>query len=122
MMSINASGEMYLESILVLSKTKSAVRSIDIAEHMNFSKPSVSRAVGILKRNGYIEIDPNGHITLTNEGLSLAQNVFERHTVISRMLVMLGVDEQTAAEDACKIEHVISQRSFEALKKYLENV
>ena len=118
-MALKPSGEMYLESIFVLSKTKSAVRSIDIAEHMNFSKPSVSRAVGLLKEQNYIAVDKDGHITLTEEGLKLSQKIYERHTVLSKALTALGVDEETAAADACKIEHVISDQSFEALKEYL---
>ena len=118
-MALKPSGEMYLESIFVLSKTKSAVRSIDIAEHMNFSKPSISRAVGLLKEQNYIAVDKDGYITLTEEGLALSQKIYERHTVLSKALIALGVDEETAAADACKMEHVISDKSFEALKKYL---
>lgn len=118
-MTLKASGEMYLESIFVLSKTKSSVRSIDIADHMNFSKPSVSRAVGLLKEDGYITVDKDGHITLTANGLERAQKIYERHTVLSQTLIALGVDEETAADDACRIEHVISDKSFEALKNYL---
>ena len=118
-MALKPSGEMYLESIFVLSKTKSAVRSIDIAEHMNFSKPSVSRAVGLLKEQNYIAVDKDGYITLTEEGLALSQKIYERHTVLSKALIALGVDEETAAVDACKMEHVISDKSFEALKEYL---
>jgi len=121
-MALKPSGEMYLESIYVLSKTKSAVRSIDIAEHMNFSKPSVSRAVGLLKEENYIVVDKDGHITLTEDGLKFAKKIYERHTVLSQALVALGVDEETAAADACKIEHVISDESFEALKKYLKDI
>lgn len=120
-MALKASGEMYLESIYVLSKTKSSVRSIDVAEHMNFSKPSVSRGVGLLKEQNYITVDKDGHITLTADGLLLAQKIYERHTILTKALVVLGVDEETAAEDACKIEHVISDESFAALKKRLEN-
>ncbi len=119
-MSLKPSGEMYLETIYMLLSQKNEVRSIDIAEHMNFSKPSVSRAVGRLKEDGYIVINDNGYITLTAEGLLLAQKIYERHTVLSKVLVMLGVDEQTAAEDACQIEHVISDKSFEALKNHIE--
>lgn len=121
-MALKPSGEMYLESIYVLTKTKSAVRSIDIAEHMNFSKPSVSRAVGLLKEENYIAVDKDGHITLTEDGLKFAKKIYERHTVLSQALVALGVDEETAAADACKIEHVISDESFEALKKYLKDI
>lgn len=119
-MVLQASGEMYLESIYVLSQTKAAVRSIDIAEYMNFSKPSVSRGVGILKKENYINVDGDGYITLTESGLELAKKIYERHTVLSRALVMLGVDSETAAEDACKIEHVISDSSFEALKRHMD--
>ena len=120
-MALQPSGEMYLETIHVLSKEKSAVRSIDIAEYMNYSKPSVSRAVSRLKEEGCIEVDSLGHITLTEQGLALAQKIYERHTILSRILMMLGVDAETAAEDACKIEHVISDKSFESLKKHIEN-
>lgn len=117
-MSLKESGEMYLESIFVLCHTKSPVRSIDIAEYMNFSKPSISRAVGLLKKDGYIEVDKDGYITLTDEGTAVANKIFERHTVLSNVLIALGVDEKTAAEDACKIEHVISDKSFEAIKNH----
>lgn len=120
-MSLKPSGEMYLETIYVLSKEKTEVHSVDIAEHMNYSKPSVSRAVGQLKSHAYISIDKHGHITLTETGLALAKKIYERHTVLSGVLVMLGVDEQTAAEDACKIEHVISDKTFEALKHHIES-
>lgn len=119
-MSLKESGEMYLESIYVLYSANPTVRSIDIAEYMNFSKPSISRAVGLLKKDGYINVDKDGYITLTDEGNAVAKKIFERHTVISGILVSLGVDEKTAAEDACKIEHVISDESFEAIKKYAD--
>ena len=119
-MPLKPSGEMYLETIYVLTKEKSSVRSIDIAEHMGFSKPSVSRAVAHLKEEKFIVVDEFGYITLTEDGLSLAQMIYERHTVLTRVLMMLGVDEVTASEDACKIEHVISETSFETLKKYME--
>ncbi len=121
-MSLKESGEMYLECIYVLNKDKGAVRSIDIADYMNYSKPSVSRAVGLLKKREYIEVDKNGYITLTEQGKALAQNIFERHTVLTTVLTAIGVDEQTAAEDACRIEHVISEKSFNAMKKYIENL
>lgn len=112
------SGEMYLESIYVLCSTKPAVRSIDVAEHMNFSKPSVSRAVGLLKKDGYIEVDKDGYISLTQAGKDMANKIFERHTVLTKMLVSLGVDEKIASEDACRMEHVISDTSFLAMKKH----
>ena len=119
-MSLNESGEMYLESIYVLCKKKSSVRSIDVAEYMNYTKPSVSRGVGLLKKQGYITVDEDGYITLTETGIERAQKIYERHTVLTKILVFLGVDEETAAEDACRIEHVISDKSFEALKKHTE--
>ena len=119
-MSIQKSGEMYLETIYVLSKKSNDVRSLDIAEHMSFSKPSVSRAVKLLKNDGYILIDGDGYITLTDSGKEIAQKIYERHTMITNMLILLGVDEKTASEDACKIEHDISDASFEAIKMYFE--
>jgi len=115
---VKESGEMYLESIYVLCSSKPAVRSIDVAEHMNFSKPSVSRAVGLLKKDGYIEVDKDGYITLTQEGKDMANKIFERHTVLTKMLISLGVDEETAAEEACRMEHVISDTTFNAMKKH----
>ncbi|NLT52934.1 MAG: metal-dependent transcriptional regulator [Ignavibacteria bacterium] len=120
-MALKHSGEMYLETIYVLSKTKSSVRSIDVAEYMNYSKPSVSRGIGILKKEQYITVDHDGSISLTDTGLLLAQKIYERHTVLSKILMMLGVDEKTAIEDACKIEHDISDKSFKALKKHIED-
>lgn len=120
-MSLKPSGEMYLETIYVLSKEKGEVRSIDIAERMNFSKPSVSRAVGLLKDQNFIIIDEKGYITLTEEGICIAKKIYERHTVLSKAMIMLGVDEATACDDACKIEHVISDKSFEAIKKHMKN-
>ena len=118
-MHLQESGEMYLETIYVLCKKKTSVRSIDIAEYMNYSKPSVSRAVGNLKKENYITVDKDGFITLTDAGKQIAEKIFERHTVLSKILMMLGVDEQTATEDACKIEHVISNKSFETIKKHI---
>ncbi|MBQ2662342.1 MAG: metal-dependent transcriptional regulator [Clostridia bacterium] len=120
-MGLKPSGEMYLETIYVLSQMKSCVRSVDIAEHMNFTKPSVSRAVGILKKENYISVDNDGYINFTDEGLKLAQKIYERHTVLSELLMLLGVDKETASEDACKIEHVISDKSFETLKKHMKD-
>ncbi len=119
-MSLLESGEMYLETILVLSQKKKAVRSIDVAEEMSFSKPSVSRAMGILKSNGYIEIDTLGHITLTDLGKAAAERIYERHRILSEILMRLGVDEKTATEDACKMEHYISDTSFAAIKEHLK--
>ncbi len=114
------SGEMYLESIYLLCKTKGSVRSIDVAEHMNYSKPSVSRAVHSLKNSGYINLDKEGYITLTELGQKTAENIFERHTVLTNTLISLGVDKETASEDACRMEHIISDTTLEAMKKYLE--
>ena len=112
------SGEMYLETILVLSKKGAPVRSLDVAKHLNVSKPSVSRAMGILKNGEYIVIDEQGYITLTAEGSKIAKKIYERHVVISELLMELGVDMKTAEEDACRIEHVISDKTFRALKKH----
>lgn len=119
-MALHESAEMYLETIYVLSQRNTNVRSIDIAEHMSYSKPSISRAVGLLKQGGYIAVDSDGFITLTDTGLGVAKKIFERHTVVSQLLIRLGVSEETAAEDACKIEHVISDETFNAVKKYLD--
>ena len=119
-MSIHESGEMYLETIHVLLKKNGAVRSVDVSEHMGYSKPSVSRAVGLLKRNGYILVDEDGYITLTDAGEQVAQKIYERHTILSTLLVALGVDPAVAAEDACRMEHAISDESFEAIKRHLE--
>ncbi len=110
---------MYLETILVLLREKGAVRSLDVAEHMGFSKPSVSRAVGILKRGEYILVDRDGFITLTDSGMEIASKIYERHTLLTAFLVRLGVDEKTAAEDACKLEHNISDKSFSAIKRHV---
>lgn len=115
------SGEMYLESIYVLCSQKSAVRSVDVAEHMNYSKPSVSRAVGLLKKDGYIEVDKDGYITLTQLGKDKAVSIFERHTVLTKMLEALGVSKDIASEDACRMEHVISDETFNAMKKHFGN-
>ena len=115
-MHLQESGEMYLETILVLSRRLNKVRSVDVAEEMGYSKPSVSRAVGILKKNGYIIMDGSGHLYLTDEGRSVAEKTFERHRVLTKVFTKLGVSAGIAAEDACKIEHVISDESFERLK------
>lgn len=117
-MALLESGEMYLESILVLIKKKGTVRSIDVAEHLQYSKPSVSRAMGILKNNDYIVVDKDGSITLTESGRAIAEKIYERHTVLTAFLIGIGVDEAIASEDACKIEHIISEESFEAMKKH----
>ena len=119
-MSIHESGEMYLETIHVLLKKNGAVRSIDVSEHMGYSKPSVSRAVGLLKKNGYILVDKDGYITLTEAGEAVAQKIYERHTILSGLLVALGVNPETAAEDACRMEHAISDETFAAIKRHVE--
>ena len=118
-MRLQESGEMYLETILTLSRQMPNVRSIDISEHMGYSKPSVSRAVGLLKNGGYITVDKDGFITLTDSGYEIAEKIFERHTILSKLLISMGVDPQTAAEDACKMEHAISEISMEASKKHM---
>lgn len=118
-MSLNESGEMYLETIYILSQKKPAVHSVDIAEHMNFSKPSVSRAVGLLKNQMHITVDKDGSITLTESGKELATKIFERHNVLSDILKAIGVSDKVATEDACRMEHVISEETFEALKRHL---
>ena len=119
-MSLKESGEMYLETIYILSKSKSSVRSIDVAEYMNFSRASVSRGIGLLKKQDFILVDRDGYITLTDSGLKTAEKIYERHTVISKMLMLMGIDEKTATEDACRIEHVISDKTFEAMKGHAE--
>ncbi len=111
---------MYLETILLLSRNRQSVRSIDVAEEMGFSKPSVSRAVGLLRSGGYLNVDDSGYLTLTPEGAELAEKIYERHTILTRCLISLGVERSAAAEDACRIEHVISDETFEALKRYIE--
>ena len=121
-MHLHESGQMYLETILVLSKKLTAVRSIDIVEHMGYSKPSVSRAVGLLKNGGFITVDNDGFISLTDAGRDVAETIYERHTVLTAALTRLGVDPDTAAEDACKIEHAISDRSIQAIKVYLNSL
>ena len=118
-MSLQESGEMYLETILILSQKLSGVRSIDVCEEMGYSKPSVSRAVGILKNGGYISVNHDGYITLTDEGRIVAEKTYERHRVLTEFFSSLGVSAGTASEDACKIEHDISDETFEALKRYI---
>ncbi len=119
-MSIHESGEMYLETIHVLLERKGAVRSVDISEHMGYSKPSVSRGVGLLKQGGYIQVDKDGFITLTDLGEAHAAKIYERHQILCRMLIALGVDPQVAAQDACRLEHAISDQSFRAIKAHLD--
>ena len=116
-MKIQESAENYLETILILKNKNGAVRSIDIANELGFSKPSVSVAMKNLRENSYIEVDSSGYITLLDSGRKIAEKIYERHTTLSKWLVSLGVDAKTAAEDACRIEHIISSESFEAIKK-----
>ena len=116
-MKIQESAENYLEAILVLTQRNGQVRSIDVAHYTGFSKPSISRAVGLLRDNGYVSIDQNGLLCLTEAGLKIAETIYERHTVLTELLTLLGVSPETAAEDACRIEHVISAESFDAVKK-----
>lgn len=118
-MILKESGEMYLETIYVLSKKSSYVRSIDVCEEMGYSKPSVSRAVGLLKDGGYLTVGSEGALKLTSLGREIAEKTYERHTVLSKLFINLGVSENSATADACKIEHVISDETFDALKKHL---
>ena len=118
-MKIQESAENYLEAIHVLMMRKGQVRSIDVAHYTGFSKPSISRAVGLLRDNGYVSIDQNGLLSLTEAGLKIAETIYERHTVLTDLLIKLGVAPETAAEDACRIEHVISAETFEKLKEHV---
>ncbi|MBQ7809616.1 MAG: metal-dependent transcriptional regulator [Clostridia bacterium] len=120
-MNLQESGQMYLETIYILSKEGKPVRSIDVCEYMGYSKPSVSRAVGLLKQGGYVVADADGFLSLTDEGKRVAEKMYERHTILTRFFVSLGIDEETASEDACKIEHDISDKSFEAIKNFVNN-
>lgn len=117
-MKIQESAENYLESILILMQKNGQVRSIDVAHYTGFSKPSISRAVGLLRDNGYVTIDQNGLLGLTEAGLKIAETIYERHTVLTDLLTRLGVPPEIAAEDACRIEHVISPETFEKLKEH----
>ena len=115
-MAIQESGEMYLETIYLLSKSKASVRAVDVSEHMGFSKPSVSRAVGLLRDAELLNVDASGALVLTDTGIELAKKIYERHTILTSFLIGIGVNEKTAADDACKIEHHISDETFEAIK------
>lgn len=117
-MKLQESAEMYLETIYVLSQSSENVRSIDVAEHMGYSKPSVSRAVGLLKQSGLLVMKDDGCLTLTDEGIDTAKKIFERHTVLTKFLMSIGVSEETASKDACKIEHVISDETLSMIKRY----
>ena len=118
-MALQESGEMYLETILILQRANGFVRSTDISEHMGYSKPSVSRAVGLLKQGGYVVVEDNGNLLLTETGREIGEKIFARHKLLTQLLVRLGVDEKIAAEDACKMEHAISDETFDALQKHL---
>ena len=118
-MRLHESGEMYLETILILSQKQNMVRSIDVAEDMGFSKPAVSRAMAKLKADKYILIDSEGYIALTESGRQIAEKIYERHTILTRFLIRLGVDEETAAADACKIEYDMSDKTFDAIKNHV---
>ena len=117
-MHLQESGEMYLETILVLTSQSPHVRAIDVGEYMGYSKPSVSRAMGLLKNGGYIKVDENGFITLLEPGREVAEMIYERHTLLTQFLTKLGVSPEVASEDACKLEHVISDESFQAIKRH----
>ena len=119
-MNLQESGEMYLETIYILSRKSSTVRAIDVGEYMGYSKPSVSRAMGLLKQAGYVTADTDGFLTLTQSGREVASKIYERHTVLQNLLMRLGVDEKTAAADACRMEHVISDQSFQAIRRHVE--
>ena len=121
-MHLQESGEMYLETIFVLSKTGKPVRAVDVGEHMGFSKPSVSRAIGLLKQGGYVVTDEDGYLRLTETGRVAAEKTYERHTILTELFVRLGVDPTTASEDACKVEHDLSDETFRAIKTYVENL
>ena len=117
-MPMHESGQMYLEAIYVLLQTKEKIRAIDVGAYLGYTKPSVSRAVGLLKKSEHISVDADGYITMTPQGEQFAEQLYERHTVLTNMLMALGIDEETASEDACRIEHVISDKSFAAVKKH----
>ncbi len=121
-MALQESGEMYLETILVLSRRNPFVRSVDISEHMGYSKPSVSRAVGLLKAGNYITTDENGHIFLTDSGKQIAEKIMGRHTLLTELLVSMGVERETAAADACKMEHVISDETYKAIHNHMKHM
>ena len=118
-MALQESGEMYLETILILSRKNGQVRSVDISEYMSYSKPSVSRAVGLLKKEGFITVEKDGFIHLTDKGLTQAEKILDRHTILTQMLIKLGVPREIASNDACRIEHVVSDETFEAIRNHL---
>ena len=119
-MRLQESGEMYLETIYMLSQTMDTVRSIDVVDHMGYSKPSVSRAVGLLKSGGYLTVEANGALHLTDEGRAIGEKIYNRLTILTALLMRLGVDRETAAEDACRMEHAISDATFEAIQRHMQ--
>lgn len=119
-MNLHESGQMYLESIYILSMKQPCVRSIDVGEYLGYSKPSVSRAMTALKKGGYVDAAGDGSLRLTQAGLEVAREMYTRHTVLSGLLMRLGVDEETATQDACRMEHVISEASFAAIRRHAE--
>ena len=119
-MHLQESGEMYLETILILSQKKRVVRSVDVAEYMGYSKPSVSRAIGLLRNGGFVEVGDGGGLSLTEAGREVAEKIYDRHKYLTKMLMEMGVDEETASEDACRMEHVVSDKSFAAIKNYFK--
>ena len=121
-MRLQESGEMYLEAIHVLSKNQTMVRSIDVSEYLGYSKPSVSRAMGLLKSGGYLTVDRDGGLNLTENGREIAEKIYERHTLLTKLLIHMGVSEEIAAADACKLEHAISDESFQAIKNYAQKL
>ena len=121
-MRLQESGEMYLEAILVLSRKQGHVRSIDVSEYLGYSKPSVSRAVGLLKTGGYLTVEDDGGLVLTDAGKEIGEKIYERHNVLTALLVKLGVSKEIAAEDACKLEHAVSDESFHAIKKLVDSM
>ncbi len=118
-MRLQESGEMYLETILILSRTKNYVRSIDVCEYMGYSKPSISRAVSLLRNDGYVDMDDRGYLTLTDKGRAVAEKIYDRHQVLTKALTRMGIELRIAEEDACRIEHVISDESFEVIRRYI---
>ena len=121
-MRLQESGEMYLEAVLVLHKKTGHVRSIDVSEYLGYSKPSVSRAVGLLKSGGYLTVEDDGALVLTEAGREIGEKIYARHTVLTEMLVKIGVPQEIATEDACKLEHAVSDVSFEAIKRLVEKL
>lgn len=118
-MALQESGEMYIEAIHVLSLSSNTVRAIDVGEYLGYSKPSVSRALGVLKDEGLVKKDDNGYLKLTEAGLIIAKRIYERHTVLTKLLIDIGVDEKIATEDACRVEHYISDETFNAIKAHV---